>query len=438
MKQGMNQAGPFRPATVLAMLLIGGLAFMLLLYAIGAGLDGHDDRDGGAHAASNGLTGFSALADLLERRGHEVSLSRSPAGLEEEDTLLVITPQHFADGEDIWEVITDRRYIGPTIIILPKWYAAAIPQNPTIKSEPGWVMLGLASEPGWLGELEGLADFETVIGQTKGWRGLGLSGDLPVSDQAQASRKENGAKAGLLPLITDSEGDLLAGYWDDGGYYPILAVAAGLPPPSDGDELDEDAWPVVIVIEPDLMNNYGLADQTRARAAVSLIDTTLEDYDLPIIFDLTIPGLGHSENLLTLAFRPPFLAATLCLMLTAAMIGWRAFRRFGPLVAAEPPMAMGKRQLARNGASLIERARRLHLLGPPYAAMVSARIAHALGVRETDIGLRDAAITRALAMRGYAYLDYQGSAHALREARKPGELLRAAMALRTIERTVTQ
>ena len=96
---------------------------------------------------------------------------------------------------------------------------------------------------------------------------------------------------------------------------------------------------------------------------------------------------------------------------------------------------MGKRQLARNGGGLVARAKRLHLLGPPYAALVAQRLASALGVREADPDAREAAIARTLASRGLA-ADYVERADALRRARHPAELLRAASAMRIIERTV--
>jgi len=201
-------------------------------------------------------------------------------------------------------------------------------------------------------------------------------------------------------------------------------------------DTDEDLWPVVIVAEPDLMNNYGLADRTRAQLAHAIVDAALEGYELAIVFDLTQAGIARSENLLTLAFQPPFLAATLCLLLAALVIAWRAFRRFGPPVAEAPALAMGKRQLARNGGGLVARAKRLHLLGPPYAALVAARLAGVLGIREADPQAREAAIARVLAARGLA-ADYTERADALRRARHPNELLRAAGALRSIERTVT-
>ena len=98
---------------------------------------------------------------------------------------------------------------------------------------------------------------------------------------------------------------------------------------------------------------------------------------------------------------------------------------------------MGKRQLARNGAALVERARRLHLLGPPYAALISARVAGALNIREAEPAVREAAIARIQVARGLPP-DFAERAETLRNARRPAELLRAANALRSIERTLVQ
>jgi hypothetical protein len=66
---------------------------------------------------------------------------------------------------------------------------------------------------------------------------------------------------------------------------------------------------------------------------------------------------------------------------------------------------------------------------------VAARIAEALAVRSTDPEAREAAIAQLLAARGLA-TDYIAHADALRRARHSAELLRAAGALRTIERTL--
>jgi hypothetical protein len=292
-------------------------------------------------------------------------------------------------------------------------------------------MLGGTTEPEWLGEIAGLEGTEAKIVARKGWHGVERSGKFPDPAQVLAL-----SETALVPLVTDDDGGILAGYVFDEGAYPVLAEAAGTTARTlDEEDEYQGLWPVVIVAEPDLMNNYGMADRTRAELAHMLVDAAIEDYELPVVFDLTVAGLGHSENLLTLAFAPPFLAATLCLLLAALVIAWRGFRRFGPPVVEAPALAKGKRQLARNGAALVERARRLHLLGPPYAALVTARIAEALAIREADPQAREAAIARVVVARGLAD-DFAVRAEALRHARHSAELLRAARALRTIERTL--
>jgi len=427
-------ASPFSPRTMLALLVVGAGAMLLFLYAVGAGWDGPGDRNGGSHAAANGLNGFAGLVRLLKAEGHDVALSRTEARLKDE-ALVVLTPQLRSDGERIGQIIEERRYRGPTLVILPKWFAMDASLLRQANVPQGWVVLAGATAPEWLGEIEAIKGAKAQIGERRSWKGMELSGSLPAPHStltvAESSLTSSDSRT-LLPLVTDDKGDLLAGYFNDDGDYPLLDEAAGYDPP---DELDKGLWPVVIVAEPDLMNNYGMADRERARLARAIVDATIGQRDLPVVFDLTLAGLGRSENILTLAFTPPFLAATLSLLLAALVVGWRAFRRFGPPVAEAPTLAKGKRQLARNGAALVERARRLHLVGPPYAALVTARLAEALAIREPDPHAREAAIARVLAARGLPG-DYVHQTEALRHARHSAELLRAASALRTIERTL--
>jgi len=400
-------ASPFDPRAVLGLLLVGAGALLLFLYAVGAGWDGRSDRDGGAHGAANGLNGYAALVALLERRGHEVSLSRSRAGLDRE-ALLVLTPPHFADGAAIEHLLLERRWQGPTLLILPKWFAMELPEDAPVDTPAGWVQLAGAQPPGWLEELDALAQLKPVIVEARFWRGLERAGALPSPDKVQALQGE-----GPEPLVEATGGAVLA---------TVLQGAD---------------WPVIVVAEPDLLNNHALADPQRAALAVALVERAMDGEDLPVIFDLTLPGLGSAQNLLTLAFTPPFLAGTLCLILAAIVVGWRALRRFGPPLAEAPgaagSQAMGKRQLARNGAALVERAKRWHLLGPPFAALMARRIAARLGSREHD----EATLARLLAARGEEE-DFAARMAALRGARRPRDLLHAARELNALERTLAR
>ena len=170
-----------------------------------------------------------------------------------------------------------------------------------------------------------------------------------------------------------------------------------------------------------------MTDITRAK-----LDAAGEGQNLPIVFDLTTNGLGQSRNLLTLAFEPPFLAATLCLLVALLLVGWRAFRRFGPPLAEEQALSFGKAQLVENGGGLIQRTGRMHLLTRPYAALVESRLARKLGVRSGSRSVLDAALVR----RGLDPVSPR--LETLESARNTRDILRAARALHSLERTIAR
>ncbi len=430
----------FNPRVVLALLLFGFAAFLATLYFIGTGNTGRDINDGGGHVSGSGLNGYAAMADYLEAEGHEVTRSRSKGALDD-SALLVLTPPHYADGEELGQIIKKRRFTGPTLVIMPKWHAAQIPAGipGADDAEDGWVVLQGASAPDWeidqpiLSDLDARVELaepengEPVTKQTgplRTWRSNGRSGKLPSSRALQTI-----SSGGVVTLVRDSNNQTLAGYMDDGYYSPLIDLAEQ-PEPEDED-FDYSQYPVIIVAEPDLLNNWGFSNRANAELAHELVDAAMDYEDSPVIFDMTLNGLGTSKNLLTLAFAPPFLAATICLIIALIAIGWRAFRRFGPPVHEGRQIAFGKSQLVENSAGFIRRAKRLHLVGAPYATLVSGRIAEALGLRSAD---DIAQVEAALAKRVPSAPSYSENIRKLREARDPGEMLRSAQALKSIER----
>ena len=425
-------ANPFSPRAALAVVLFGAAAFIMLLWTIGAGMASGSVNDGGGHAGGKGLNGYAALADYLDRRGFAVRRSRSAAALAAPG-LLVLTPPHDADGAELERIVAARRHIGPTIIVTPKWIGAPVGKG-VPGANQGWVQLAGTATPRWEGFLDFLSAKIAPIGAGHTaalWAADGTQGRLPTGQAVQSGGGEP-----LVPLVeAQQDARILAGYIADDGFYPHLDAMA-LGGFETGGE-DEELFPLVVVFEPDLLDNYGMASQANAMFAERLVRTAAGGSDAAVTFDLTLNGHARSANLLTLAFTPPFLAATLCLLLAALAVGWRAFLRFGPPRTAARAIAFGKRALVDNAAGLIRRSGRLHLVAGPYAAAARERLARALALpRQADANATEAAIDRSLASQTGTPASFSTLAARLRTARRPQDILKAAQELHALKRTL--
>jgi len=403
---------PFSPFTVLALVLAGGGMLLAMLWMVGGGLLVGEINDGGAHAGGRGLNGYAGLYRLYEAAGYQVSTARDEEGLKQ-GGLLVLTPPAHAKGEDIARIVAEHRIYGPVLVITPKWYAMpANSDQPGV--EKGWVRLGDEEQAEWKGFLDdvGLKMVNSATASDQAGRVIAL----PYPDKVQVGQSER-----LVPWVRDEQGRVLAGQIDDS---------------------DEDEAPGTVlgmVAEPDLANNAGLAREEAAQIMLGMSRDLLAGDNRKITFDLTLNGFARQPNLLTLAFTPPFLAATLCLIMAALAAMWRAFHRFGPPLAEGRAMGFGKRALAENAAGLIRRSGRLHLLPAPYAEAARGRIVAALGLAVgAEAQVQDAAIDRALRAKAPAHEPFTVALAALRAAKKPSEILRAAQKLHAIERMLTR
>ena len=427
-------ANPFSRRAALLLLVLGSALFVALLWLIATGNGGGSTNDGGAHVGGQGLNGYAAMADYLGRRGYVIERTQNKGALARPG-LLVLTPPAGAKGSDIDDIVSHRRRIGPTLVIAPKWQAMRATNEKDRKARKGWVELAGTQLPEWEGFLDDIGVSLEPAPAGARWSAKGLSGPLPAP-----ANMESGAGTGLVGLVEGPGGrHTLAGFIDDGGTYPGLesmvldrvlhsGQARGL-------------YPIVLVFEPDLLDNYGMGHFASAQLAEALVRASGVKPGGTVNFDMTLNGFGHSDNLLTLAFRPPFLAATLCLLMAALLIGWRAFMRFGPPLQADRAIAFGKRALVANTAGMIRRSQRLHLMGVPYAERARRRIAASLTLRPAaDPAETDAAIDRALAARHGAASEsdngepFSALAARLEQARRPHDLLKAARDIDALER----
>lgn len=442
-------AGLMRPITFALLLAIGLLAFagMLVLGAFAPDLQ--SGRNGGAHALSNGATGFAALVELAQAGGRNVRIVRDPRQFDTE-SLLVITPERAST--EISEAT--RREAKPTLVILPKWQTVAD------RKHRGWVKAqGLLPEfepegvfaPGvqlkiarrrTAGKLLNGADlspgvklYEPRVAQVI----TGLAPQAPVQPprfrpvQARAAAPdhdaENDADNRTEPDRADPGAPTVPGV-------PAPATAPARPTPPRLTPLLSDAQggillaqigdgPLYVLADPDLLNNQGMKSLDQARAALALLDSLNSTPPDTIVFDVSLNGFGHSKSPLRLMFEPPFLAVTLTILAALVLAGIQAFARFGPPAPRGRAIAFGKTVLVDNSAALVRKARREAAMGPRYVAVIRERAARVFGA---PARLRDAALDD--------YLDafsgprrFTECAAAVEAARNAEELREAARAL---------
>ncbi len=429
----------FGRGTTLGIVLIGALAFIAVLYWIGTG--GGATNNGGGHAAGRGLNGYAGLAAMIEADGITVHRARSQTALKQPG-LLVLTPPADAKGSDIAEIIDARRTVGPTLVVAPKW--VAFPDLSSPLTRRGWTRIDGTRPPEWKGYHDDVG-VGFVSGAAHGWRGSGafasLAGRLPDDRTVQA-----GTGPGLESLIETADGRILAGYLSGDGSNPALEHWIGMARHPDANPDDDDAtgqfttsFPVVLVFEPDLLDNWGLADKQTGLMARRLLFAAAGGRPDAVTFDLTLNGLGASRNLLTLAFEPPFLAATLCFFMALLAAGCRSFNRFGPPRVAGREIPLGKTVLVRNTAGLIRRAGRIRLIATPYANAARERLVHALGLpRGRPPEETDAAIDRLQARVDPNGPRWSELAARLSAARRSADVVQRAAALQRLERDLTE
>ena len=336
----------FSPVVAIAMAAIGALSLLFYIVFAAYAPDVSGENDVRANVISRSAVGFAGLAEFLREQGVPVLISR---GLSEEEldkaSLIIVTPGPENSAAEI-AAIGDE---APKLVILPKWRIGLDPLH------VGWVRnAGLMPDTVIVSQLLDSKDKAVTLQRKAGSEAARLHNGFDNADFT------TGAVTALQTLM----GPQWTGYVADAAGRAVVARMT-----------DSN---VFVLAEPDLMNTHGLKELATARAAAAIIES-LRDTDGPVIFDLTLNGYRRSPNLLRLLFEPPLLAATLCALLAALLMGIHAAVRFGAPVAAARAFAQGKQALADNSAALIAMTRRSHRIAPRYAAAIRRRVARAVG-----------------------------------------------------------
>lgn len=312
---GEGTATPFTLRTVLVLVLLGVVGFVAFLLLTAYADDLQPAQRPGNHALATSAVGFAGAADLVRRVHGTVKMVRRDGELDTSD-ILVVTLEPTTSPDTVKRII-DRRASQPTILVLPKWLTMPRPDKPA-----------------WVRSFGSLPPREAS-------RQIAQVTEAQVQENAEGLRTISGEA--LEPVIGDGHGGALVATLKN--------------------------QPTLIVADPDLLDNQGLKTLAGAERAMQLLDW-FDDGDRGIAFDLTLHGFGSNPNLLKLAFEPPFLPLTLCLLIAALLAGWHAMLRFGPAQPEARGVAFGKRAIAENGAALLRLAGRRHRTGDRYAALI--------------------------------------------------------------------
>ncbi len=362
---------------IIAALIVAGILGFIGFWAVTALAPEIDPAQGeGGHALSVAATGFSGVVALAQAAGIDVGIDRGERGTSSATSsapsrpdaapppatppapLLVLTPT----GRTTAQAMRDRAgdYDGPILVILPKYRA------PSDRRRPGWQRDPVPlTNPGQ----------SMAIAQ---WNSDGKTQQVVAGAGARAIANFGGGPfdAGPAVAVPLPRGPLTVLAPDGDARRAALLRADGrhLLARLDGDR------PTYVLADPDLLNNLAMADDDRALAAVALL-RGVAGPGRAIRFDVVLSGMGAAQqSLLRLAFTPPFLALTLCLIAAMLFALWHGFLRFGPAWRTERAVAFGKAGLVANSALLIVQARRTTHFAVRYGASVreiAARRLHA-------------------------------------------------------------
>ena len=304
-------------------LMLGWIAGAVVIFAASLYLMGSKDYEGpesaGASTYSRSAIGHAGIFDVLQRLNIPVvkSLSNSIEKLGSGGVLVLAEPRASLRQDDLTSKLKAER----VLLVLPKWFG--LPSN---------------QHQGWVREVRERSTFDasSVVGL--------------VASRMEAVREDGPV------LWTTNELDLRPDVMKP----TQLMRGTGLRPVIAGDkgmlvgELVERNRRVLVLADPDVIANHGLARDGNAALAVALIKR-LRGPNGTVVFDETIHGYtAPAENPFALLFRFPFVIATVQGLIAVGLLLWATLARFGAPQSVPPPLSAGRAGLLQNMAKLIE------------------------------------------------------------------------------------
>jgi hypothetical protein len=245
--------------------------------------------------------------------------------------------------------VRQQRSVRATLIILPKWRTI-----PNLRGGEWVSALGTGAGD----QVAARLGYRLRVGANPSAGTLATGRNMLEGTDLPAPRLPQMIEgADLRPLLTLPDGGILLAQMGDRPHY--------------------------LLADPDLLNNQGLRDPARARAALALLDalnvTDSQSINFATFTDVVIDAARQPAGLLRLLIEPPFLAMTLALVIAALLAGFHGAVRFGQAGREKRTIALGKAALVDNSAGLIRLARREVHMGPAYAEFIQQETARAVG-----------------------------------------------------------
>jgi hypothetical protein len=298
---------------------IASFAIFLLLLAYGHDLEGRPAP--GANTFSRSALGYEAAAELLRALGLGVVSRQAPAGssVGPDHPLVLAEPDLDRGGgterqEALWQEAEDRK--APLVLVLPKW-APGVQQ----KGKPEWLAQVELMPLVWVERpLSRLGDSERPFEVRRFARAKGCQATWRREDEP-------------TPLKIDTE-NVVQLLRPEERLEPVIQCAGGLlvaRRPAAGKQPQ-----VVVIADPDLLNNHGLGLGARG-----------------VVFDETIHGFNRTPGLIAESLRFPMVLTVLQGLILLGLVLWAGMGRFGKPLPATSGLAAGKEVLIGNTAELL-------------------------------------------------------------------------------------
>jgi hypothetical protein len=312
---------------------VSSFAIFLLLLAYGHDLEGRPVP--GTNTFSQSALGYQGAVELLRALGLGVVSRQATAGsgVDPDHPLVVAEPDPgrgggFSRQEILWLEAEDRK--APLVVILPKW-------------SPGEAR---KDKPEWLDNVELMPELRArmALGPLR-------TTEHPIEIRRLAHARSCQASwnpGESVPLNIDTE-NVVQLLGSDESLEPVIECAGGLlvaRRPAKGNRPS-----VVVIADPDLLNNHGLGRGDNASAVYQIFTQVLKAKG--VVFDETIHGFTRTRGLIAEALRFPIVLAVLQGLILLALVLWAGMGRFGKPLPAAAGLAAGKEMLIGNTAAML-------------------------------------------------------------------------------------